>query len=413
MNRPLTFRSFCSGIGAPEVAWKRLGWRGLSTCEIEPQPAAVLAHHHPEAIALGDMTTCMERMDDQYADVFVAGTPCQSFSVAGLRKGMADPRGNLALVFLGLVDRRRPEWVVWENVPGVLSSNGGRDFGAFLGALAELGYGFAYRVLDAQFVRVDSHARAVPQRRERVFVVGHLGDWRRAAAVLLERESLRGDPAPGRSSGEGTAAEVAPSLRSGGPGCERVGDTRGQDPVVVGTLCPGAHPGGFNGQDAYSGALIAHTFRGEGHDASEDGTGRGVPLVFNWQSAGTKARLSPRSTHTDALTSHQTPAVAFAIQERAVSTGTSGPEGKGYQPDVAYTMEARHRPQNVGYETGVRRLLPVECERLQGFPDGYTQVPYRGKPMADGPRYKMIGNSMAVNVMSWIGQRIQMVGGAA
>lgn len=213
--------------------------------------------------------------------------------------------------------------------------------------------------------------------------------------------------------GEGTAAEVAPSLRSGDPGRERVGDTRGQDPVVVGTLCPGAHPGGFNGQDAYSGALIAHTLRGEGHDASEDGTGRGVPLVFDEVNITSKANRSRVEPGLPCPTLHSQPmTIAFAIQERAVSTGTSGPEGKGYQPDVAYTMEARHRPQNVGYETGVRRLTPVECEKLQGFEPGYTQVPYRGKPMADGPRYKMIGNSMAVNVKSWIGQRIQMVGGA-
>jgi DNA (cytosine-5)-methyltransferase 1 len=394
-------RSFCSGIGAPEVAWKRLGWRGLSTCEIEPQPAAVLAHHHPEAIALGDMTTCMERMDDQYADVFVAGTPCQSFSVAGLRKGMADPRGNLALVFLGLVDRRRPEWVVWENVPGVLSSGGGRDFGAFLGALAELGYGFAYRVLDAQFVRVDSHARAVPQRRERVFVVGHLGDWRRAAAVLLERESLCGHPAPGRSAGEGVAGTLDSRSTAGGfSGTDGACAGHIVSPSVTSKWAKGS--GGPSGDECQN--LVAHTLRGEGHDASEDGTGRGVPLVFdqvnitskanrsrvepgmpcptlhslpmtiafNWQSGGTKAMLSPRETHTDSLTCHQTPAVQTRM--------------------------------------GVRRLTPTECERLQGFPDGYTQVPYRGKPMADGPRYKMIGNSMAVNVMSWIGQRIQMVG---
>ncbi len=198
--------SVCSGIEAATVAWHPLGWEPAAFSEIEAFPSAVLAHHYPSVPNLGDMTKYKEWDLHGSIDLLVGGTPCQSFSVAGLRKGMADPRGNLALVFLAIADRFRPEWVVWENVPGVLSSSGGRDFGSFLGGLGQLGYGFAYRVLDAQYY-------GVPQRRRRVFVVGCLGDWRAAASVLFERHCLSGHPAPSREAREETARGVARSLR--------------------------------------------------------------------------------------------------------------------------------------------------------------------------------------------------------
>ena len=410
----MNFRSFCSGIGAPEQAWKPLGWRCLSTSEIDPQASAVLAHHNPEAQNLGDLTTCLERMDDQYADVFVAGTPCQSFSVAGLRAGMDDPRGNLALVFLGLVDRRRPEWVVWENVPGVLSSGGGRDFGSFLGGLAELGYGFAYRVLDAQYVRVESHPRAVPQRRRRVFVVARLGDWRGPASVLLERESLCGHPPPGREAGEGTAGTLESRSCGGGfPGTD--GACAGH---VVATL--DAQYGrlqGQSGQDANHGH--SHLVFDPVNITSKANRTRvepGLPcptmhassmaVAFNWQTGGSKARLSARDSHTDALGANQVPAVAFDTFNHTVSDTNITLQRGGTLDHIGATLS----------HGGVRRLTPRECDRLQGFPDDYTLVQYKGKPMADGPRYRMLGNSMAVNVMSWIGQRLGMfagLGGAA
>jgi DNA (cytosine-5)-methyltransferase 1 len=171
----MNYLSVCSGIEAASVAWEPLGWTPVAFAEIEPFPSEVLAHHYPHVPNWGDMTKFKD-WPDAVPDVLVGGTPCQTFSVAGLRQGLADPRGNLMLVYLAILDRYRPEWMVWENVPGVLSSNEGRDFGAFLGGLGQLGYGFAYRVLDAQFVRVDGFGRAVPQRRRRVFVVGHLGD---------------------------------------------------------------------------------------------------------------------------------------------------------------------------------------------------------------------------------------------
>jgi DNA (cytosine-5)-methyltransferase 1 len=384
----LSYGSVCSGIEAASVAWHPLGWRAAFLSEIEAFPRAVLAHHYPEVPLHGDFTTIRA---GEYApiDLLVGGTPCQSFSVAGLRGGLDDERGNLALEYLRLADRLRPRWLVWENVPGVLSSNGGRDFGSILGGLVELGYGFAYRVLDAQFF-------GVAQRRRRVFVVGHLGDWRRAAAVLFERHSLSGHPAPRREAGPGVAA-----LTANGVGTCGADDNQGQaghliatslrardlsrgvdsdctDTLIASTLT--RTYGEQAGQDfANDGMLVAHALRAEGFDASEDGTGRGTPLV----------------------------PVAFTCSDQANSFA--------WERLFAPTISAQVPNDTSNLQTGVRigsavrRLTPVECERLQGFPDNYTAIPYRGKPAADGPRYKALGNSMAVPVMAHIGRRIQMV----
>ena len=195
----MRFLSVCSGIEAASAAWTPLGWESVAFSEIEPFPCSVLAHHYPNTPNWGDMTKYQE-WPNVSIDLLCGGTPCQSFSVAGLRKGLDDPRGDLMLTFGAIAAKYRPKWLVWENVPGVLSSNGGRDFGSFLGLLGVLGYGFAYRVLDAQYC-------GVAQRRRRVFVVGCLGDWRSAAAVLFERHSLSGHPAPRRQAGK-----VAPTI---------------------------------------------------------------------------------------------------------------------------------------------------------------------------------------------------------
>mgnify|MGYP000915167492 CR=1 FL=1 len=235
---PLRFLSVCSGMEAASVAWEPLGWKAVGFSEIEPFPCAVLAHRFPNTLNYGSLTEYQSwPLEPGAIDLLVGGTPCQSFSVAGLRKGLADPRGNLALTFLGLADKLKPRWIVWENVPGVLSSGGGRDFGSFLGALVELGYGFAYRVLDAQHF-------GVPQRRRRVFVVACLGDWRAAAEVLSLREGLRGYLETGNKKRKGPAADAGASVEAGG--LQR----------TVGTLCADTHPGAYSGQDAYTGRLI-------------------------------------------------------------------------------------------------------------------------------------------------------------
>jgi len=245
----MRYATVCSGIGAPEVAWGPLGWECAFQSEIEAFPSEVLAHHWPDVPNYGDMTKYKEWPEDGDIGLVCGGTPCQAFSVAGLRKGLDDPRGNLALTFLAIVGKYRPQWVVWENVFGVLSSvtddapdavppddgvgeagerrvvEDGYDctethaFACFLAGLSELGYGWGYRVLDAQFVRVDGAERAVPQRRRRVFVVGYLGDWHPAAAVLLERQSMSGHPAPRREAGEGTAVGTAKGVEERGAWC--------------------------------------------------------------------------------------------------------------------------------------------------------------------------------------------------
>jgi len=205
----MIYGSVCSGIEAATVAWEPLGWKPSFFSEIEAFPRAVLQHHYPNVPLHGDFTTIKEN-EYEPIQLLVGGTPCQSFSIAGLRGGLDDDRGNLALEFLRLADRTRPRWLVWENVPGVLSSNGGRDFGSIVGGMVQLGYGIAYRILDAQYF-------GVAQRRRRVFVIGYLGDWRRATAVLFERQSLSGNLAPSRETGKETTewpAQCAPTLNS-------------------------------------------------------------------------------------------------------------------------------------------------------------------------------------------------------
>jgi DNA (cytosine-5)-methyltransferase 1 len=455
------YGSVCSGIEAATTAWHPLGWTPAFFSEIEAFPSALLASKHPAVPNHGDMTK-FRGWPDHTIDLLVGGTPCQSFSVAGIRKGLADPRGNLALVFLALAERFKPKWIVWENVPGVLSSGGGRDFGSFLGGLVELGYGFAYRVLDAQFVRVESHPWAVPQRRRRVFVVGYLGDWRRAAAVLFEPESLQGHPPPRREAGQGLTRGFETGPHGGGfTDIAPTMDARAKDAPIRNQLGVGVitstgsvphclNAGAMGRIDYETETMVAHALRREGHDASEDGTGRGTPIAFPACLSGTQCvgaeNLSPAIGALNPI--------AIAIQERAICENPdAGPDGVGVRDDgAAYTLEARQVPQAVaapmtlairgrgdthnleyrqdgtanavltpnggraGIGVGdsahgwaVRRLTPLECERLQGFPDNYTAITYRGKPAADGPRYKALGNSMAVNCMRWIGERIAAV----
>jgi DNA (cytosine-5)-methyltransferase 1 len=411
----------CSGISAPTMAWKPLGWDAACFAEIEAAPRSVLAHHYPGTPLRGDFT---EIKGTEYGpvDLLVGGTPCQSFSVAGLRGGLADDRGNLALEYLRLADRARPRWLVWENVPGVLSSNGGRDFGAILGGMGELGYGFAYAVLDAQFF-------GVPQRRRRVFVVGYLGDWRRAAAVLFERHSLSGHPAPRREAGERVARPIAAGSRHSS-GYRNDADTADNLITPPVTCAP------YGDNASREGLLVA--FDRQSNCEYGDGEIASTIHARDFKSA-TDLICDTLTSNGDAHSGYRDAAglVPVAIQERAASENVdAGPQGKGWQEDCAYTLEARNKVQAVAFDTynqdtdsvaqslrdghgagtptafngsAVRRLTPRECERLQGFPDDFTLVPHRNKPMADGPRYKMLGNSMAVPVLRWIGERIQMV----
>jgi DNA (cytosine-5)-methyltransferase 1 len=520
----LRYGSACSGIEAASEAWRHLGWEPVFFSEIEAFPRAVLAERWPGVPIHGDFTTIREG-DYEPIDLLVCGTPCQDFSVAGLRAGLAGERGFLTIEFVRLAERLRPRWLVWENVPGVLSSDDGRAFGLFLGALGECGYGTAWRVLDAQHF-------GVPQRRRRVFVVGYLGDWRPPAAVLFERESLRGDTAPRRAAGEGTTATATGGAPSG---FNNTGQGWWNDADVATTLRDmsagsaskeatlvanplGAKAGWRGDLDNDNDTYVTHTLRAEGFDASEDGAGRGVPLTLAFdprqighpanhsnpkpgdpchplrgvanaepavltlairgrgdshdleyrQDGIANAILTPNGGRAGigvgavavpiqsvqsvrekkqngigigadgdemfTLTKRDQHAVAFHQNVRsevritevmgALNTG-GGKPGQGY-PAVAFRTNqtgaqgpvhsveltdtlAQDHPPAVGSGMSVRRLTPVECERLQGFPDDYTLITYRKKPAADGPRYRALGNSMAVPCMKWLGERIAMV----
>jgi len=344
----MKYGSVCSGIEAASVAWHHLGWEAQWFSEIEHFPSEVLKYRFPAVENLGDMTklTTNETFKASTIDLLVGGTPCQSFSVAGLRGGLADPRGNLMLTFLSLADAKKPRWIVWENVPGVLSSNGGKDFGTFLGALGELGYGIAYRVLDAQHF-------GVAQRRRRVFVVGYLGDWRVAAAVLFESDCLQGNSKASREKRKATSADAEES--SGGSGRW------------------------WNGEQTAA-TLTKQNANGAQRMPDKDNFG---------------AVLQPT-----------------IIDRAAFNQG----ENAQYEPriesgEIMSSLVAKG-PHAVQHVMAIRRLTPTECERLQGFPDGHTKIPYRNKEAdqcPDGPRYKACGNSMAVPVMAWISKRIQQI----
>ena len=416
----MVYGSICSGIEAATAAWEPLGFRPAWFAEIDPFCSALLAHHYPGVENLGDFTRIKSGAGP--IDILVGGTPCPSFSVAGRRGGLDDPRGQLAIEFCRLAGRLRPRWIVWENVPGVLSSGGGRDFGAILGALAKLGYGCAWRVLDAQFL-------GVPQRRRRVFVVGHLGEWRRAAAVLLERQGLCRDTPARRKAREAVAADSVCGAEVGPSGGRFTDlaptlDTRCKDSAIrnqIGLLVFGG--GNTSGaidvatalthhgtrQDFDTETFVAHTLRGDGFDASEDGSGRGTPLIpvaFSAKDYGADlGGIAPtlRAMPHDRSHANAGGQVAVCVQEGQTgvreydTAGTIRSDAPGTQPGGSLIRD----------RYAVRRLTPRECERLQGFKDDYTLIPYRGKPAADGPRYKAIGNSMAVPVMRWIGRRIQ------
>jgi len=389
-----------SGILAPETAMPWVDWKWCA--EIEPFPCSVISGHRPELPNLGDVNAeDFAERTGQYGpiDLLVAGAPCQDFSVAGQRAGMDGARGNLSLRFVELVRTIRPRWLLFENVPGLLSSasheapsagsppddlqpgeeriiedsyeaDEGSDFGYFLSALLELRYSLSYAVLDAQYF-------GLAQRRDRVFVVGSLGDWRGPSAVLLDLESLSGNPAPSREAGQ----RVAPTTegRAGRSGANN-----------------------FN----TSGGLM-------GHDQSHANGGGQIAVAFDTTQVTSKTnRSNPQPGDAcHSLTSEgHAPAIAFT--ERGRDKGRTFES----QEDIADALcnpgsgGRTHSRQLFTPMMAVRRLTPLECTRLQGFKDDFfDHVLYRGKPPADGPIYKALGNSMAVPVIAWIGKRIAQV----
>ena len=363
-----------------------LGWKPAWFSEIEKFPSEVLKYHYPLIPNLGDMTKIYETkpFKENKIDLLVGGTPCQSFSMSGLRKGLKDPRGNLALKFCQLAKALQPKWIVWENVTGVLSSKKGRDFGTFLGALAKCGYGFSYRVLDAQNF-------GVPQRRRRVFVVGYLGDWRPSAAVLFEQESLCWNPAKSKRKKEETPREIGEGIE----GCSKTAAT-----IKAGyNRC-------YNDLENHDNLIIVRT----------DQTGaNGKNYKESQQESTTSIENSIREIKLPIFADVKNYTISEQAPTLTASCGISNATGpkilddKGVrrltlsEEDVAFTLD-----QSAGQAVcndRIRRLTPKECERLQGFPDDYTNIP----SASDAKRYKAIGNSMAVPVMRWIGQRIKEV----
>ncbi|HCD6043263.1 TPA: phage N-6-adenine-methyltransferase [Enterobacter hormaechei] len=413
----MKYGSVCSGIEAASKAWEPLGWKPAWFSEIEPFPSAVLAHHWPEVTNLGDMTKIADAVragDVEAPDVLVGGTPCQAFSIAGLREGLSDDRGQLTLSYVELanaIDAKRRERgepeaiIVWENVPGVLSSKD-NAFGCFLAGLAgessELQPAggkwthagcvsgpervISWRVLDAQFF-------GVAQRRRRVFVVASARKGFDPSAVLFELDSVRRDSAPRRETQKAVAALTA----------------RG-----VGTC-------GADDNQAQAGHLIA--FGGgntAGHiDVATSCTAHGIRLDFDTETFAVHGTQDPDTNrelaHTLGRNNGQENAIVtepFTLAIRGRSEGSTVEVRNDGTANALLTPNGGRAGMGVGaigWGMQVRRLTPIECERLQGFPDNHTLIGWRGKDAdecPDGPRYKAIGNSMAVPVMRWIGERI-------
>lgn len=421
----MRYASVCSGVEAASLAWMPLGWEAVFFAEIEPFPCAVLKERFPGVPNLGDMTKIEGEKYHGTVDLLVGGTPCQGFSVAGKQGGLNDSRSALCLAYSRLLETMRPRWFVWENVPGVFSTNQGNDFRAFLGKIDEIGYSVAWRVLDAQYVRVDGFPRAVPQRRRRVFVVGHLGgDWRYPASVLFEPGCLPGDTPPRRVKGAGVARSLTAST----------GGTSGKEQQHTFIRGDG-RPLNALGVDGYNGVISGQV------SATVDihcKNANGPTLVM----ANGQANSEVSEAFSPAMTcDHESPIVCAGFSGgQGAKAGTGGcnlplvqeihrerettivfrwaaspTQGLPIGIDYCHTMMANKNGEPAVYTNSinpVRRLLPVECERLMGFPDNWTRIPWRGKPeekCPDGPRYKACGNSMCVNVMRWIGMRIENV----
>ena len=464
----MRFGSVCSGIEAASVAWQSLGWKAAWLSEIEPFPCAVLKHHYPDVPNLGDMTLLPERIlsgEVEAPDLFCGGTPCQAFSVAGLRNSLDDARGNLSLTFVGIanaIDHVRsvrgdaPAIIFWENVPGVLSTKD-NAFGCFLAALAGesdpvtcpdgkwstagvvVGQTrtVAWRVLDAQYF-------GVAQRRRRVFVIASARNDFDPAEILFEFDSVRRDIAPSRETGK-----VTPTLSSSGTGVSRTGfncedEWFVETPVIANTIASRTNVA----LDVQSGTFIPSkqwpaeiastldTHFGDKQGLEDQHVNAGCPLFVPAPLFVTSGQANAAFSKNVGLALNSTNESPYVVQPIAFSGQMSNPHT---DVDIMQTLQAKNPmavAQPVGFDaynnsvTGditktldvgqdhhhvpnllqnmqVRRLTPVECERLQGFPDNYTDIKAKNKPTPDGPRYKALGNSWAVPVVRWIGKRIQ------
>lgn len=355
----MRYISLFSGIEAATVAWEPLGWEPVCFAELDPFPCAVLENRYPDVPNVGDVTKVNWKRFKNKCDVVVGGSPCQSFSVAGKREGLSGESG-LMFEYIRAVREVRPRWFLWENVPGALSSEGGEAFRQLLSEMDKLGYGLAWRVLDAQFF-------GVAQRRRRVFLVGRLGACP-PVEVLFEPEGMRGDHPSSREKRK----ELAAAAGAGAPKAST---------LVVRCGCKGGGKGALVSEE------LSMTL-----STSNTQTLVQEPLGFKYhQGSG---------------------AGSIGCEEGVSPTCTADYHNPAVDDDMCGSLKiGGSAPVVAPQEAIVRRLMPMECERLQGFPDDWTRIPYRGKPAEecpDGPRYKAIGNSFAVPVVRWIGERIAM-----
>ena len=428
MGEDIRYISLFSGVEACSVAWYHMkNWKAQAFAEFDAFPSAVLKYHFPHIPNVGDVTKHDWKQYKGKCELVVGGSPCQSFSVAGQRLGMDDPRGNLALHFLRVVNDIRPTWFLFENVAGLLSSDNGRDFATFLREVERIGYGCAYRIFDAQYF-------GVPQRRRRLFVVGHIDrDWRSPAAVLFEPEGLSRNPPTSKKTRQGTTGDATNGIRNGSG--RRINDTLDTKPA--GALTTEIyHRGGYGDQTVNTHAALvpevadtvaAKWYKGADVQLGAQSGGNIIPVQV-YENHGQDSRIKPVDVSPSIPAKAGTggnnlPIVSHAIPIHDQATRWSGKrgdnqDGKGNglgvgrpgDPSNTLTGNARHAVMDESLV--VRRLTPIECERLQGFPDNWTQIPWNNKPKEkcpDSHRFKAMGNSMAVPVMRWIGEGIELV----
>ena len=439
----MKYLSLFSGIEAATVAWKPLGWSCVAVAEIEPLPCSLLKEYYPETPNLGDVTKITE---DQIArlgniDLVVFGSPCQDLSLAGKRRGFDGERSGLFHDAIRIIRWARKHnncrFALWENVPGSYSSNEGRDFAIVVEQLSGLdnasvpkkGWGNEGLALGdnglLEWSCLDSQWFGVAQRRKRVFALADFGNWSDRAPILLEPESLRGNSAPSRQERKDVAGTLTSRTSDGGGLGTDLECSGGLQPVkagfrmvAFGEYADDNTASTMKARDykdatdlvfqkspiaAVSGE-VAHTLT-QRYDSTEDGTGRGTPVIAFAQNQREEVRIMEVAGALAAQPGmKQQTYIGFPERMSSTQAHTKGGISPALQASNPMAVASSFKA-DIGYM--VRRLTPVECERLQGFPDGYTSVIHKKKLSADGPRYKALGNSMTVNVMRWIGQQIE------
>lgn len=415
----LKYISLFSGIEAASVAWEPLGWEPIAFSETEPYPCELLKQRFPDVPNLGDITKIDWSSYRGKADIIVGGSPCQSFSIAGNRDGLKGESG-LMFEYIRAIREALPRYFVWENVPGALSSEKGAAFGQLLHEMDVIGYGLAWRVLDAQFF-------GVAQRRRRVFLVGCLGNAGRAAQILFDGESMRWDRPSSRDKRKSLAANAKSRLGRCYSKLVRCGCAEGKGDLAkddIGRTDKNGPQGDgvnedlsftLNTTDRHAVAYLPFnptqvTSKQNGNNPQWDdpchtlsATDR-PPHVICMADANAKAAIDEDLCGTLHVGGDPSFVAVEASNGEDVVGALCARDYKGVGSQ--YVSEGKVIAQKDDAHYIVRKLMPIECERLQGFPDRWTDIEFKGKPASDAARYKALGNSMAVPVMHWIGKQI-------